>query len=271
MGLDLLPEDIRGTYEVREWKHALAVLKGDFPQEFADIVGILRSFQLRKSHVGIPGGNITPIAQFFNRNFANAGWVEKSFDTKIVVDTAELVSPTHLVDCFKNRVALEIEWSNKDPFYDRDLNNFRLLFELRAVSVGVIITKSNALIQTLRDLGIFSKYGMTTTWMSKLLPRIEGGGGGGCPIVVFGITPDKYIDDITDEDLEAVNDLVKVIKQLPKAKRAAPRRVVSQLLADGTPAAQIISQGKAAIESARNAPAPAVGDSASDEEDEDDA
>ena len=33
--------------------------------------------------------------------------------------------------------ALEIEWNNKDPFYDRDLNNFRLLFELRTVSVGV--------------------------------------------------------------------------------------------------------------------------------------
>ena len=139
MAMELLPDDIHRTYEVHEWKHALAVLKGDFPHEFDDIVGILRNFQLRKSHVGIPGGNISPISQFFNRKFGSAGWVEKSFDTKIVVDAAELVCPTHLVDCFKNRVALEIEWSNKDPFYDRDLNNFRLLFELRAVSVGVIV------------------------------------------------------------------------------------------------------------------------------------
>jgi hypothetical protein len=29
--------------------------------------------------------------------------------------------------------------------------------------------------------------------MDKLLPRIEGGGGGGCPILVFGITEAKYI------------------------------------------------------------------------------
>ena len=43
-------------------------------------------------------------------------------------------SPTHRIDCFKNHVALEIEWNNKDPFYDRDLNNFRLLFDLRAIS-----------------------------------------------------------------------------------------------------------------------------------------
>ena len=42
------------------------------------------------------------------------GWIEKKFDTKIVVDTSEYVAPTHKVDCYKNRVALEVEWNNKD-------------------------------------------------------------------------------------------------------------------------------------------------------------
>jgi hypothetical protein len=36
-------------------------------------------------------------------------------------------------------VALEVEWNNKDPFYDRDLNNFRLLFDLQVIDVGVIM------------------------------------------------------------------------------------------------------------------------------------
>ena len=40
---------------------------------------------------------------------------------RIVVDDTEYVAPTHLVDCFKGRVALELEWNNKDPFFDRDL------------------------------------------------------------------------------------------------------------------------------------------------------
>ena len=31
--------------------------------------------------------------------------------------------------------------------------------------------------------------------MDKLLPRIEGGGGGGCPILAFGITGAKYVED----------------------------------------------------------------------------
>jgi len=31
--------------------------------------------------------------------------------------------------------------------------------------------------------------------MDKLLPRLEGGGGGGCPILAFGITEQKYVED----------------------------------------------------------------------------
>jgi hypothetical protein len=89
------------------------------------------------------------------------GWQKKSFETKIVVDTKEFESPTHEVDCFKNSVALEVEWSKKDPFFDRDLNNFRLLFELRAISVGIIIAKSDELSEIFQTMGrdIWNKYG----------------------------------------------------------------------------------------------------------------
>jgi len=54
----------------------------------------------------------------------------------MLVDGRTIDSPTYEVDCYKNQIALEIEWNNKDPFFDRDLNNFRLLFDLRAISVG---------------------------------------------------------------------------------------------------------------------------------------
>jgi hypothetical protein len=40
-----------------------------------------------------------------------------------------------------------------------------------------------------------NKYGASATHMEKLLPRIEGGGGGGCPILAFGITSAKYVED----------------------------------------------------------------------------
>ena len=123
------------------------------------------------------------------------GWVEKQFRTAIEVDGQRLDSPTHKVDCFKNGIALEIEWNNKDPFFDRDLNNFRLLFDLRAVSVGIIVTRSDALQDVFSDLGRGSSYGMSTTHMSKQLPRIEGGGGAGCPLLVFGIGKTLLVED----------------------------------------------------------------------------
>jgi hypothetical protein len=71
-----------------------------------------------------------------------------------------------------------------------------LLFELRAISVGVIITRCDEL-QTIFDgLGRGHSYGASTTHMSKLLPRIQGGAGGGCPLLVFGITSKLYIEDV---------------------------------------------------------------------------
>ena len=192
MTLDLLPANLRKLYEVHEWKHACAILKNDFPQEWKDILDVLSAFRLQKENILAAGGGKSPISKWFDRAFVGKDWREKSFETKIVVDKHQMETPTHAVDCFKNQVALEIEWSNKDPFFDRDLNNFRLLFDVRAVSVGIIITKSDELREVFEKLGVWTKYGTSTTWMNKLLPRIEGGGGGGCPILVFGITKKLY-------------------------------------------------------------------------------
>jgi hypothetical protein len=187
MSVNDLPIHVQQNYECYEWKHATAILKNDFPSEWADVMDVLTGFRVCQSYVTAGGGNISLVSQAFNGAFSRRGWVEKKWDTKIVVDETETESPTHKVDCYKNQIALEIEWSNKDPFYDRDLNNFRLLFDLRVISVGIIITKANELNTIFRQLGIYTKYGASTTWMNKLLPRIDGGGGGGCPILVFGI------------------------------------------------------------------------------------
>ncbi len=104
-------------------------------------------------------------------------------------------SPTHKIDCNKDRVALEVEWNNKDPFYDRDLNNFRLLLDLRAISVGIVITRCDELQDLFYTLGKGSSYGASTTHIGKLLPRIDGGGGGGCPILAVGIRRGLYVED----------------------------------------------------------------------------
>jgi hypothetical protein len=69
------------------------------------------------------------------------------------------------------------------------------LFDLRAISVGIIITRCDDLQDIFNDLGRGQSFGASTTHMSKLLPRIEGGGGSGCPILVFGISKKLYVED----------------------------------------------------------------------------
>lgn len=195
MSIDLLPEFIRENYEVHEWKHACAILHHDFPTEWDDILAVLSDFRLNRSWITNPGGRKSKVSEFIDSYLYGRDWVEKEFQTHVVVDEHTMDTPTHKIDCFRNRVALEIEWNNKDPFYDRDLNNFRLLFDLRAISVGVIITRCDNLQEIFNQLGRGSSYGASTTHMSKLLPRIEGNGGGGCPLLVFGITQSLYTED----------------------------------------------------------------------------
>jgi len=195
MGVELLPQFILDNYEVHEWKHACAILAKDFPSQWSDLQELLMQFRLKKSWIQIGGGSKSKVSNAIDGFLFQRGWVEKEFLTAVSVDANVMESPTHKVDCYKNRVALEIEWNNKDPFFDRDLNNFRLLFDLRAISVGIIITRCDELQDIFKDLGRGQSYGASTTHMGKLLPRIRGGGGAGCPILVLGITKKLYVED----------------------------------------------------------------------------
>jgi hypothetical protein len=197
---------------------------GDFPAEWKDVEAVLSTFQLLKSHVVVGGGSKTKIAGWIDGALTKRGWREKQFETSINVDDKVYAAPTHKVDCFKNGVGLEIEWNNKDPFFDRDLNNFRLLFDLRALAVGVIITRCDELDVIFKDLvnrGLkpSSSYGESTTHMGKLLPRLDGGGGGGCPVLVFGIKPELYVEDIDDEKARQLLLQLAAEKKRKKAEK----------------------------------------------------
>jgi hypothetical protein len=193
--LHLVPEDIRALYNVKEWRNATGVLQTACAAEWDDIIQVLRDFRLYRSEILAPGGDKSPISTRIDSNFYARGWIEKKFETAIKLDNIESPSPTHAIDCFRGKVALEVEWNNKDPFFDRDLNNFRLLFDLRAIDVGVIITRASELQRIFKQLGKGASYGSSTTHHSKLWPRLDGGGGGGCPVLTFAITPELYIED----------------------------------------------------------------------------
>ena len=122
----------------------------------------------------------------------------------------------HKIDYVKGRVAFDLEWNSKDQTFDRDLYAMRAFHECGLISVGVMVTRSEKLnpvfdvVPQLTKTGepelfksgkkggqpktVRAKYGASTTWMGKLLYRLNAGRHGGCPILVFGITP-KLIED----------------------------------------------------------------------------
>lgn len=122
----------------------------------------------------------------------------------------------HKIDYVKGRVAFDLEWNSKDQTFDRDLYAMRAFHECGLISLGVMVTRSEKLnpvfevVPQLNKTGepelfrsgkkagqpktVRAKYGASTTWMGKLLYRLNAGRHGGCPILVFGITP-KLIED----------------------------------------------------------------------------
>src|SRR5690606_14086968 len=114
-----IPTFVSTNYEIHEWRHASAIMSSDFPDEWADILALLTQFRFCKSWITVGGGRKSRVAQAIDDFLYARGWTEKQFATAVKIDDRTLESPTHKVDCYRNQVALEIEWNNKDPFYDR--------------------------------------------------------------------------------------------------------------------------------------------------------
>src|SRR4051794_9132209 len=93
----IVPTDIAARFEVGEWRNGLAILVAAHPEEWSDILAVVRGFTLTKSDILQPGGSKGLISSKLDSHFTKLGWIEKKFDTKIVVDTSEHIAPTHKV------------------------------------------------------------------------------------------------------------------------------------------------------------------------------
>ncbi len=93
----IVPSDIAARFEVHEWRNGLAILSAAHSSEWVNIVEVLKGFTLLRSDVLKPGGSKGLIASRLDSHFTKLGWVEKKFETKIVVDKEEHVTPTHKV------------------------------------------------------------------------------------------------------------------------------------------------------------------------------
>ena len=65
------------------------------------------------------------------RALTDLGWRKGKFQIKKTINAVERQSITYEIDRVKeiegNHLVLEIEWNNKDPFFDRDLETFKRL------------------------------------------------------------------------------------------------------------------------------------------------
>lgn len=202
----LLPAQIAEKYEFYNFNSAVEILSQSYPKEFAEIIEALCRFDLKVEDILARGGNESRIPKKLSELLRPQGWREVEISGDLVVrllegktrnvpmkefTLKEFISG-HKIDYVKGEVAVDLEWNSKDQTFDRDLYAFRTFYECGVITCGVIITRSEQLNRVFAALGddIKKKYGASTTWMGKLLPRIHARRHGGCPLLVVGITPE---------------------------------------------------------------------------------
>lgn len=129
--------------------HAGAILQVDFPEIAREIEDALLDVRIPVEELIGSGGGEAQSTQRLRRRLYEAGWPKHNFDFKLIVDGRETVSNSHEIDHVRRSdagtIACEIEWNNKDPFYDRDLENFQRLHAQSAISIGILITRGASL------------------------------------------------------------------------------------------------------------------------------
>lgn len=212
---------LRRKFEFYSYRNAAVILRHGFPEHYRELESALLQFQIDTSMIRMPGGNKGPIPKRLEGLFSTR-WRE----TRILSDLAVNLLPAgsnarqsqgrlpfesytregyfdgHRIDLLRGKVAVDIEWNSKDQTYDRDLYAFGAFYEAGAIALGIIITRGFDLDEEFfRSLGpvlkkdgstgaqaTAKKFGASTTWMGKLLYRLEAGRNGGCPVLAVGIT-----------------------------------------------------------------------------------
>lgn len=199
-----------------ETNSAAAVMKAVCPNEWTDICEVLSTYRLDPQFWLKPGGNRGDIADQIDSEFGKRGWRETRLDLSTTgilfsrdnVKLGEL--PTiyqegYLVDNFKNRIVLDVEWNAKDGNLDRDLASYRSWYDAGVISAGVIITKDrlsllalarnlwNSYQSTLPEEQRVTKLPIdlttsTVTAFDKAQMRVRRGVMGSCPVLIVAAT-----------------------------------------------------------------------------------
>ena len=192
----------------------------------------------------------------FDRSLNDRGWAKRNIEIAKTVDGERVYTVRgHEIDMFAlgpgggfPGVAVEMQWNNKDPFFDRDLIHFQALHREGVLAVGVIVTRGERL-QTLLDAVLIERRPADTRASTAnrartgaSWSRVTLGGGGECPLLLIGIEPERLADLPTIESVagqvrrarellvdqgykKAGMSLVDARSELRAAQREAVRRI----------------------------------------------
>ena len=152
----MLERLIERQFQIDFQSHAQAILGVDFPDVAAQLEDVLLASTIPIEEIIGSGGGETKGTQRLRNALKGHGWRKHNFVVQRIIDGVQREAQSHEVDHIQvfpgGTVALEIEWNNKDPFFDRDLENFKRLHSDGAISLGIIITRGASLQSSMRDL-----------------------------------------------------------------------------------------------------------------------
>lgn len=217
---NVLPSLARAHWAFMETNSAAAVMKAVCPKEWADIVQVLETYRLDPQYWLKAGGNRGDIAEQIDDEFGKRGWRETQLDLETrgilldkggdKIDELPIIRQEgYLVDNFKNRIVLDVEWNAKDGNLDRDLASYRSWFEAGIISAGVIITKDRLSLlalarklwkdhqATLPEKNRVKKLPIdlttsTVTAFDKAEMRVRRGVMGTCPVLIVAANADTW-------------------------------------------------------------------------------
>jgi hypothetical protein len=216
----VLAPQIRGRWAFLETSSAAAVLRSVCPAEWKDITEVLSHFALDPPSWLKKGGNRGDIAKQIDRMFEERGWREIRVDlatqgilfsnsNEEVERLPEVYQEGYLVDNFKGRVALDVEWNAKDGNLDRDLSAYRAWHDAGVISAAVLITQDRIALKELAQR-LWNEYQQTlapeqriqklpidlgtstTTNLEKAALRVRRGVMGTCPLLIVAATQSTW-------------------------------------------------------------------------------
>lgn len=143
-------------FQVEFHSHAEAILSVDFPDAVKELEEAVSGLSIPIEEIIGSGGGEAQGTQRLRNGLADVGWKKLNFVVEKRINGVAREAISHEIDHVKTFdagvIACEIEWNNKDPFYDRDLENFKRLHADGGISVGVIITRGTTMQDQMRDM-----------------------------------------------------------------------------------------------------------------------